>query len=128
METAPANALSSSEKMLNELEMQKPEGALAVSRSSRSWQDIGCNDPSMLVLVVARIRVEGLCSLSPLPVAQSKCCTGQFRGDPAGPPVALGSPVFTAIIPFPKWQSFLSGFTLLLLPFHMSLTETLRFC
>lgn len=73
VETAPANALSSSEKMLNELEMQKPEGALAVSRSSRSWQDIGCNDPSMLVLVVARIRVEGLCSLSPLPVAQRPC-------------------------------------------------------
>lgn len=78
--------------------MQKLEGALAVSRSSRSWEDVGCNDPSVLVLVVARIRVEGLGSLSPLPVAQSECCTRQFTGGPVGPSVMLGSPVFTAII------------------------------
>lgn len=35
--------------------MQKLKGALAVSGTSKSWDDVGFNDSSMLVLDVAKI-------------------------------------------------------------------------
>lgn len=53
--------------------MQKLKGALAIFGVSKSWEDVGFNNSSVLVLDVAKIYMGRLCMLSPLPVTRSEC-------------------------------------------------------